>query len=70
MKENFNMSKENKVLLSWVCFIVSIFAFGLIFGPVGIYLGMKAQEEGASKAPMIANIITTVLSAMSIFLIF
>jgi hypothetical protein len=61
-------SQEMKT--AWICWIVGIFCFGIILGPVGLFSAIKAKNKGNSQAVggIILCSITTGLSAIGIII--
>lgn len=56
------LSTDTKIIISFVCFFIGLFTLPIILGPIGIYFGSQAKNEGATKIPYILNIIITSIS--------
>ena len=64
------MNRDTKNMLSWVFVFVGLLFLSVVFNTIGLILGLQVREEGGSSAPAIANGVSLLLWALSMFIIF
>ncbi len=59
---------NNDIVVSWVLGVVGLLCCGIILAPIGIVFANRAKEKGnpGSQAPLVFNIVVTVLSVLGI----
>ena len=64
------MNRDTKNILSWVFAFVGLLFLSVVFNTIGLILGLQVREEGGSSAPAIANGVSLLLWALTMFMLF